>query len=36
MSKIIHRRTMLAATAFAAPMLARAGWAQGAYPSRSA
>jgi tripartite-type tricarboxylate transporter receptor subunit TctC len=35
MSKIIHRRTMLAATALAAPMLARAGWAQGAYPSKS-
>jgi len=34
MSKIIHRRTMLAATAFAAPMLARTGWAQGVYPSK--
>jgi len=34
MSKIIHRRTMLAATAVAAPMLARASWAQAAYPSK--
>ena len=34
MSKIIHRRTMLAATALAAPMLARTGWAQGVYPSK--
>ena len=34
MSKIIRRRTMLAATALAAPMLARAGWAQGAYPNK--
>lgn len=34
MSKIIGRRTLLAATTLATPMLARAGWAQGAYPGK--
>ncbi len=34
MTKIIRRRTVLAAAALGAPMLVRASWAQGAYPSK--
>src|SRR5882672_10817880 len=34
MTKMIRRRTVVAAGAFAAPLLARHGWAQSAYPNK--